>query len=1213
MVLRELFEKDPGRRISPVVVVDRHDEEIAGVEVEEYVVTDPIRRAFDDILDRFVESRMGRVEGVCAWISGFFGSGKSHFLKMLGYILENRRIRLPNGQEIQVAEYFAEKHGLAAARVIAGELQTKALYVNMLVYDREKDKDLSRFVYKSLLRQLDLSDIFWVAEIELMLQKKGLWEKFQEFVAREEELTWAEARRVESRVRSLLVRGLVEADPKAFPDISLAEAAVRDAKEEFTTNPETLARRLVQEALALNKENGRIALLLDEVGLYVMGREADRLTELNALAERVEKLGGGRVWIFATAQEALEQVIKRTEARRAELEWIRDRFRMKVTLGPENIARVVNKRLLEKDRESSEYKTLLEAYGAIEGTLKLSVLLDKPARDPTGHLTNLSRDDVMATYPLMPYYVPVLVDVFAVLRSRGRASPELTGRERAVLGVARSALQNLLDAEVGRLLTFDLMYNAIDEELKAVRSEYQAIIQTEIESLGEREGMKVTSVATALFLLQQVGEWIPTTAHNLSAVLYPVLGADQQEHLQKVEACLGALVESKWITEEEGRFRFLSNVERTFEEDVGGQQIARRERSNLVHSVATEALKDLKKYTYKGHRVFNVHLSVDGKEVTAKGHLRLSLFTPLWARAQEDTASHLYNKSLAEPDAVFWLCKEDGGFLGKLDRVVGIRKTLDERERKSPSPDELRELDRYRKEKEQIQDDELPKLLRTLAAGGTLFFQGKQASLEGKERMTKVFNEWMQALADELFTEFDDGDARIRREEDIGAIIHWTGGTLPAAYAELGLVKDGVIRTNVPVADKVLREAKRRIGKGEECTGSSLAAHFEAPPFGWDSRVLRLALATLFKNGNLQVESEGRQLTSTDAPGAANTFVRIRAFNRASFNLGATVTPEQRKEAASLISEVFGVQGGLTNEEIAEALGSSANEALEALRELLATEGYHAFPFGDRLATLREALDRVSGEPSYPLRILAFLDEGTLEPIREFVPLLTEASEFVQSGRAKIFLEMRRFVEEPLRALVDTDMEKEEGAEKLRQLLEDADLLSRWKEAYDRYQGLLRRYEELYRESHVDRERQLKSTIKSLTSWAENHGLGEQEIEGPLTRLVELRCPAGPKPTSTRFSCGDCMDGLRAIRGHLEVIPARGEAARAAMARALGKSKEAPPMEGSYRFEGNVSSGQEFEEGVRAAFDIVRYWTARGKDVSVRLEVTADTEQGEEE
>jgi len=1210
---RDLFQRDPGRKFSPVVIVDSHEEQVVGTEIEEYVVTDQIRRSFDDIIDRFIEARTGRLAGVCAWISGFFGSGKSHFLKMLGYVLTNRGVKLPSGVEVEVADYFRRKHGLRGIPMISRELKTRALFVNMLTYDRTKDRDLSRFVYKILLRDLGLSEIFWVAEVELMLKSRGLWDEFVQFVEKEEGMAWEDVRMIESRVRSALVRGLMVVDPKAYPEMMLADEAVKDAEKEFTINPERLAMRLAEEARALDPEDGRMVLLLDEVGLYV-GTETERLTELNALAERVEKLGRGKVWIFATAQEALEQVIPKIEARRAELEWIRDRFRINVSLTPENIATVVNERLLQKNKESECFQALRKFYEDHEGSLKMSALIRDPARDPHGLFTHLNFDDFAQTYPLMPYYIPLMIDIFGALRARGRVSPELTGRERAVLGVARAAILNLLERDVGALVSFDMVYDAIDEELKAVQSEYQVLIQNEIAKLGKVEGMDVASVAKALFLLQQVGEWIPCTLVNVAAVLYPSLGVDQKEHEGKVRACLETLVNNRWVTAEEGKYRFLSTVERTFEQDVNRQRIWERDKGDLAKEIARGSLRPLRKYNYRKLRTFDVNLWIDGEEISKTGHLKLKIYTPHWVGRYEDPVAELYTKSLAEEDAVFWIGSKNERFAQKLERVLSVERVLEERERRAPSPQELRELERYRKEVELTRSDELPKMLESFLLAGKVLHRGEEKELDGKQNLGHVFNWYMKELADQLFTEFDHAAVRVK-DEDITSILTWSGGVLPSVYTELGLIEQNNIVVSAPAADRILREVKRRNETGTECTGYALGEHFGSPPYGWDAKVVRLVLATLFKNGSIEVESGGKPYRTADEIGSHDAFVRVLSFKRARFLLGATVTTAQKREASSLISDIFARPGGITLDEISENLTAGVRESLEVIQDLRTRRGYHQLPFAGDLDKLESALNRVRKQPSYPLKILSFLEEGTLEPIRSTMPLLTDLKGFCESGNLSIFLTIRQFAGVPLDGLVKVDPSEEVVSRKRRvgKRIQSKELLAEWKELYDDFIFLRDKHKNAYTKAHEECQRATENSIRALKDWGTSKGLADTTIESALFPLEGLLCEGGEGAAydDQQFLCTNCSRGLTTLRNHIEMVRVRSDQAKNRLIQKL-RDMEKPPFPKTLFKEEKIETPEKLRRVLEEATEFGQFWISKGKRVKVRIEGERLDGQGEE-
>ena len=85
----ELLSRDLSRKIEEIIKVDQHDEQSVHSEITEYVATDAIRNQYRKLLKAIAEAPAEPTEGIGVWISGFFGSGKSSFAKMLGYVLSN--------------------------------------------------------------------------------------------------------------------------------------------------------------------------------------------------------------------------------------------------------------------------------------------------------------------------------------------------------------------------------------------------------------------------------------------------------------------------------------------------------------------------------------------------------------------------------------------------------------------------------------------------------------------------------------------------------------------------------------------------------------------------------------------------------------------------------------------------------------------------------------------------------------------------------------------------------------------------------------------------------------------------------------------------------------------------------------------------------------------------------------------------------------------
>ena len=1201
MKLIEIFEKKPTRRISRVVMVDQHDAEVIRTEVEEYVVTDQIRALLQDFIDQFLETRMGRVSDVCTWISGFFGSGKSHLAKMLGYILTNREITFEDGSKVKVADYFNQKHGLKGTGILSKELQTKAFLYNMLKFDRARDEDLSRYVYRSILRDLGFSEVLWVAEVERTLKEEGVWDDFIKAVKDETGKTWEEIREKEIMMRPALVKALTIVKPETYPNLMIAQQAVEDQRTELILGTERLAQRLTQEAVNLDKEQGRVVLILDEVGLYLRSAGTSGLTELNSLAEDLEKIGNGKVWIVATAQEALEHVAPDVGARRDQIGWLQDRFPLKYSLAPENIPTVVNRRLMAKDRTSATFEELKKLYDQNEGQLALATTIKNPAHDED-LFSRLDFESFSESYPLLPHHIPLMIDIFARLRAKGRRmgqETKLAGRERAVLSVVQSILLELIkrSSQVGILATFDLLYDAIDSVLKIVSADENSLITERIAKLGKVEELEVSSVAKALFLLQQIEDWIPTTLNNISAVLYPRLGVDPSGHLEKVEKILELLIKHRWVRKEEGKYRFLSEVERNFEEEVNDaiQLIRRVDVENRVVEVTSNALKNLKKYNHKKLRVFDVHLFVDDHEISRGGHLKLQIYSPLWTSQRENAADDVYYESLGKEDVVFWVSKVDGGFTERIRRLIALEKVLDDWAKRARTPKELGGLEPYRREVANIKD-ELPQSLESALKAGTVLFYGTRKELSGQVSVNNIFQKWMKQLTEEKFTRFEEGAVNVPKDEIIEAILKWRGGHLPSVYRDLKLVdpRQRNIVTNGPVAHAILTEVKKR----GEVTGSEIAEHFGSLPYGWDERVIRTALAALFKNGSVQVE-----------PRSNSSFVASRTFRKAVFSVGVAPTNEEKKRVRKFVSEKIGVDAGVTTEQISKAIETEAQKKLETIRDLTRTDGYYNLPYTDEVSLLEGALQKLLDQTSPPHMVKALLDPGILEPLENHLPLLQSLAEFVKGDRLKLYLRMRRFAEAPLSNIVMLDPSLEDKAAIFRDTLRGKSLLTEWSTIYERFRELKEKHKKEYTEAHKRCQSSVDEAVAGLKQWTEKKQIDLSHVQRAINSLEAFGCPAGKEGDydEIAFECKVCRRTLSTIQSAETLVQNRLGEEKERLISLLAK-REKPAYNKRISSTKRIGNRRELSDALEEVSEFVKYWFAQGKKVKLKVEGETESE-----
>lgn len=121
MLIQRMFEEDINRNINGVIKVDQADNDVMEQELKEYVITKELKKHFISFFNYYSDSFDALTNDVGVWISGFFGSGKSHFLKMLSYILENRNV---NG--INTVERFRKKFEDDPATFMLVDKSTKA-------------------------------------------------------------------------------------------------------------------------------------------------------------------------------------------------------------------------------------------------------------------------------------------------------------------------------------------------------------------------------------------------------------------------------------------------------------------------------------------------------------------------------------------------------------------------------------------------------------------------------------------------------------------------------------------------------------------------------------------------------------------------------------------------------------------------------------------------------------------------------------------------------------------------------------------------------------------------------------------------------------------------------------------------------------------------------------------------------------------------------
>ena len=222
MEIKSMFERDIDRPINGVVKVSQDDENSLKQELVEYIITKELKKHFYTFFDNYLEAIQRPTDKIGVWISGFFGSGKSHFLKMLSYLLSNKIV---SGK--RTVEYFADKFEdpmmYANVRRCA-DIPTESILFDILKQSPiNKDQTaILRVFAKMFYRHLGYyGDDLKVARLEKFIDKKGKTDEFRAAFREINGAEWTDSRDTFAFLEDDVVAALMSA-------LGMSEQAARN-------------------------------------------------------------------------------------------------------------------------------------------------------------------------------------------------------------------------------------------------------------------------------------------------------------------------------------------------------------------------------------------------------------------------------------------------------------------------------------------------------------------------------------------------------------------------------------------------------------------------------------------------------------------------------------------------------------------------------------------------------------------------------------------------------------------------------------------------------------------------------------------------------------------------------------------------------------------------------------------------------------------------
>ena len=596
MIIKDLFQKDITRSIQGVVTIGNEDEEQKWQELEEYVCTDEITKSMRTFFRRYRESINRPTEKIGVWITGFFGSGKSHFLKILGYILENEEVA-----GWPAVKYFDDK---IKDQMVLADIKTCAKAKNKVVLfnidskAKSDSKSRTQAIMDIMLRAFNESVGYcgtspWVADLERTLDNEG---KLEEFVSKFEEFSgrnWAQTRAKALLNRDYIIRALV-----ATRDMSeeSAKKFIEDQTRNFTNTTEEFAK-IVDEYCTKNKT--RVIFLMDEVGQFI-GDNTQLMLNLQTCVEDLGKFCRGQAWVVVTSQQELKAMIDATSDKQQDFSKIQGRFDTRLLLSGANADEVIKRRILEKkDIAATPIRALYDANSS-----KLSNLILFQAK-PTwsGYKDAEEFKDV---YPFVSYQFELLQKVFEAIREHGMSEGRhLSQNERSLLSAFQNSAKGAADRQSGILVPFDSFYSTIEEFI-----DYD--IKTVFSNAERRSSLDAFAIRVlrVLFMIKHVKE-MPATIDRLATLMVDNINADKAALKSKILVALQQLEEETLIQKNGEEYDFLTNAEQDVNRQIINSAYNEGEVKRTIFDIIYDKVLESNKYRYEGRYDFGLNRYVD--------------------------------------------------------------------------------------------------------------------------------------------------------------------------------------------------------------------------------------------------------------------------------------------------------------------------------------------------------------------------------------------------------------------------------------------------------------------------------------------------------------------------------------------------------------------------------------------------------------------------
>lgn len=890
MEIKNIFAKPIDRDIKGVIKVGQDDNANIKQELEEYVVTRELQKHFSDFFASYKRGINGNTDKMGVWISGFFGSGKSHFLKILSYLLANKEV---DGKT--AFKYFEEDNKITDPMVLADMRVASTVPTDVVLFNIDSKSEVNGKQSKVAVVSV-LQNVFnemqgfsgsnpFLADLERKLSYDGKWDLFKERFEENFGSEWVEARNDFDFIQDDVVEVLADI---GFMSEEAGRNWCEKAIGEYPYKVEAFAK-LVKEYLDRKGNNHHIVFLIDEIGQYI-GDDSKLMLNLQTVTEDLGTACLGKAWIIVTSQQDIDSI---TKTKGNDFSKIQGRFDTRLSLSSANVDEVIKKRILEKNEAGKQTLELL--YDDKATVIKNLILFN----DGVEKKLYSGRENFADVYPFIPYQFNLLASVLTSIRTHGASGKHLAEGERSMLALFKESAVKIMETEAGNIVPFNLFYDALEQFLdhshKGVIS--RAWDNEYLNPTHEKECFDVNVLKT-LFMIKYVKE-IKANVENITSLMVSNINDDRMALSAKVENALKRLVRQTLVQKNGDIYVFLTDEEQEINRAIESQNVDSSEVINKVSELIFEDLYDEKKYRYpafNGRYAFAFNQLVDDKPYKANQNndITLKILTPNSDELADEATLRLLS---GQGNNVLVVLPDDRSFLDEIRSALQIEKFI-----RYDATNAITKFETIKEAKkvEMHERNAAAKLfLSESLKSATIYVSGDKVQTNSKDITTRI-NEAIGKLVSTVYHKLSYIDTAMS-ESDIRVMFKSNNGQLT-----LGNIKDTANELALKeVRDYIVMNTQRHT----KTSMKTLLDRYTKAPYGFVEADVQWLIAKLFKDGDIAlfVNNEAVTLLSKTEEEIVRYLTRKEFNEKLMSETKVRANEKQKKAVKEVMKELFGI------------------------------------------------------------------------------------------------------------------------------------------------------------------------------------------------------------------------------------------------------------------------------------------------------------------